>query len=109
MPDKNSAPSLPKSSATTLYSNVAKGDQSVTFEEVAQVGAYRARVHVKLDTSYKNQSTATVYVWSLASLSWNSVASLHWSHIMCRGAATHEAFQADRDELLRRFELVVLP
>jgi hypothetical protein len=67
----------PKS--TTIHRSAFSGGQSKDFTHTQSVGGHKLLVKIHHDTSYQNQSRASVDVWTPAG--WTQVVQLHSSEV----------------------------
>lgn len=94
-------------SITVLDANIAKGSQTVDARYVYQSGEQRVRLLIHTD-SIQSQSYARAQVWSQATQTWNTLTSIHYSHMRSTHAAAYHSdwvqpshYEGDRVELLR--------
>lgn len=71
------ADTAPKS--ITIHRSAFSGGQSKDYTHTQSVGGHKLRVNIHHDTSYQNQSRASVEVWTPAG--WTQVVHLHSSEV----------------------------
>jgi hypothetical protein len=96
----------------TLLKEITADDRNGgrTYHEILAIEGFKVQISIYVE-SYKFQQHAIIQVWQKADLTWQSVANIPTPIMQSCGAycrVTDANFRADRDELVRRFRMIVL-
>jgi len=100
----------------TLYYEILTAGQNCKYIETLQItAAVKLRISIKTD-DVQRQSSAVIDIWDATANKWNFVESIMYGNMKTPYDLAYRrltdmqrknAFQADRDELLRRASLVI--